>query len=331
MSGGEARALAGNGCGPARTHLGDRQRPARLQHGPVPRSSARAPGAKMALPRPLMDGGALFETGAGRLVPQARSEFVRRDNLRWDSLASSSPWRSLSTTWRARPTTPRPMCSPEASTRSANTISSWTRTSRRRRKLASWTRAAATSLARPVLGGGAGRPDPGPGAAGAARQGGQAAGGARCQDLSELTPRVDRSRRHRRGYFRRTRRRCRRRCAPARHPTPVYPSPDGGHDRGPTASRISRPRSQRTPTSSLCRRGIAADQRRGLTTARTPPHGRLFPFAWRSDKLPIDARARSSTTSGPTHPRPGDAIGSVVPTTASRHDKFTPAPLSRRA
>jgi fumarate hydratase subunit beta len=62
-------------------------------------------------------------------------------------------------------------------------------------------------------------------------------------------------------------------------------------------------------------------------TARDAAHGRLFPLLERGEPLPIDVRGALIYYTGPTPPRPGDAIGSVGPTTASRMDKFTPALL----
>jgi fumarate hydratase subunit beta len=64
-----------------------------------------------------------------------------------------------------------------------------------------------------------------------------------------------------------------------------------------------------------------------LYTARDAAHGRLFPLLETGEKLPIDVKGAVIYYTGPTPPRPGDAIGSVGPTTASRMDKFTPALL----
>jgi tartrate/fumarate subfamily iron-sulfur-dependent hydro-lyase beta chain len=62
-------------------------------------------------------------------------------------------------------------------------------------------------------------------------------------------------------------------------------------------------------------------------TARDAAHGRLFPLLEKGEKLPIDVQGAVIYYTGPTPPRPGDAIGSGWPTTASRMDKFTPALL----
>ena len=64
-----------------------------------------------------------------------------------------------------------------------------------------------------------------------------------------------------------------------------------------------------------------------LYTARDAAHGRLFPLVESGQKLPIDVRGQIIYYTGPSPARPGDVIGSVGPTTASRMDKFTPALL----
>jgi fumarate hydratase subunit beta len=64
-----------------------------------------------------------------------------------------------------------------------------------------------------------------------------------------------------------------------------------------------------------------------IYTARDAAHARLFPLLEKGEKLPIDVKGTIIYYTGPTPPRPGDAIGSVGPTTASRMDKFTPALL----
>jgi fumarate hydratase subunit beta len=65
-----------------------------------------------------------------------------------------------------------------------------------------------------------------------------------------------------------------------------------------------------------------------IYTARDAAHARLFPLLENGDALPIDVAGTIIYYTGPTPPRPGDAIGSVGPTTASRMDKFTPALLA---
>src|SRR2546422_7240983 len=64
-----------------------------------------------------------------------------------------------------------------------------------------------------------------------------------------------------------------------------------------------------------------------LYTARDAAHGRLFPLTERGAKLPIDVKGAIIYYTGPSPARPGDVIGSVGPTTASRMDKYTPALL----
>src|SRR5262249_44463351 len=65
-----------------------------------------------------------------------------------------------------------------------------------------------------------------------------------------------------------------------------------------------------------------------IYTARDAAHGRLFPLLEKGEKLPIDVKGALIYYTGPTPPRPGDAIGAAGPTTASRMDKFTPALLA---
>jgi len=64
-----------------------------------------------------------------------------------------------------------------------------------------------------------------------------------------------------------------------------------------------------------------------LYTARDAAHGRLFPLIEQGRPLPIDVRGAIIYYTGPSPARPGDVIGSVGPTTASRMDTFTPALL----
>jgi fumarate hydratase subunit beta len=60
-------------------------------------------------------------------------------------------------------------------------------------------------------------------------------------------------------------------------------------------------------------------------TARDAAHGRLWPLIQAGQPLPIDVRGQIIYYTGPSPARPGDVVGSVGPTTASRMDKFTPA------
>ena len=64
-----------------------------------------------------------------------------------------------------------------------------------------------------------------------------------------------------------------------------------------------------------------------IYTGRDAAHGRLFPLLEKGEKLPIELKGNIIYYTGPTPPRPGDAIGAAGPTTASRMDKFTPALL----
>lgn len=64
-----------------------------------------------------------------------------------------------------------------------------------------------------------------------------------------------------------------------------------------------------------------------LYTARDAAHGRLFPLIESGAQLPIDVRGQIIYYTGPSPARPGDVVGSIGPTTASRMDKYTPALL----
>jgi fumarate hydratase subunit beta len=64
-----------------------------------------------------------------------------------------------------------------------------------------------------------------------------------------------------------------------------------------------------------------------IYTGRDAAHARLFPLLEKGETLPIDVKGALIYYTGPTPPRPGDAIGAAGPTTASRMDKFTPALL----
>ena len=41
---------------------------------------------------PLLNGGGLFETGAGGSAPKHVQQFLKEGHLRWDSSASTAPW-----------------------------------------------------------------------------------------------------------------------------------------------------------------------------------------------------------------------------------------------
>src|SRR5437867_10037463 len=64
-----------------------------------------------------------------------------------------------------------------------------------------------------------------------------------------------------------------------------------------------------------------------LYTARDAAHGRLLPLIEKGEKLPFDPRGQIIYYTGPSPARPGDIVGAIGPTTASRMDSFTPALL----
>ena len=64
-----------------------------------------------------------------------------------------------------------------------------------------------------------------------------------------------------------------------------------------------------------------------LYTARDAAHGRLSPLIDRGERLPIDIKGQIIYYTGPSPARPGDVVGSIGPTTASRMDTYTPALL----
>lgn len=64
-----------------------------------------------------------------------------------------------------------------------------------------------------------------------------------------------------------------------------------------------------------------------LYTARDAAHGRLLPLIEKGERLPIDVRGQIIYYTGPSPARPGDVVGSIGPTTASRMDRYTPALL----
>src|SRR5881296_4269650 len=64
-----------------------------------------------------------------------------------------------------------------------------------------------------------------------------------------------------------------------------------------------------------------------IYTARDAAHGRLLPLIEKGEPLPIDVKGQIIYYTGPSPARPGDVVGSIGPTTASRMDKFTPALL----
>lgn len=65
-----------------------------------------------------------------------------------------------------------------------------------------------------------------------------------------------------------------------------------------------------------------------IYTGRDAAHGRLQALIDKGEKLPIDVRGQIIYYTGPSPARPGDVVGSIGPTTASRMDTFTPALLA---
>jgi fumarate hydratase subunit beta len=64
-----------------------------------------------------------------------------------------------------------------------------------------------------------------------------------------------------------------------------------------------------------------------MYTARDAAHGRLLPLMEKGERLPIDVKGAIIYYTGPTPAQPGDVVGAIGPTTASRMDQFTPALL----
>jgi fumarate hydratase subunit beta len=86
-----------------------------------------------------------------------------------------------------------------------------------------------------------------------------------------------------------------------------------------------------TPLSDADVESLRAGDRVRLTgviyTARDAAHGRLLPLIEQGAPLPIDVKGAIIYYTGPTPAQPGDVVGAIGPTTASRMDKFTPALL----
>ncbi len=84
----------------------------------------------------------------------------------------------------------------------------------------------------------------------------------------------------------------------------------------------------RTPLSDADIESLKSGDRVRITgviyTARDAAHGRLMPLMEKGEKLPIDVKGAIIYYTGPSPARPGDVVGSIGPTTASRMDKFTP-------
>lgn len=87
----------------------------------------------------------------------------------------------------------------------------------------------------------------------------------------------------------------------------------------------------RTPLSDADVESLRAGDRVRISgviyTARDAAHGRLYPLIEKGERLPIDVEGAIIYYTGPSPARPGDVVGSIGPTTASRMDTFTPALL----
>ncbi|MFP3126157.1 FumA C-terminus/TtdB family hydratase beta subunit [Ectobacillus funiculus] len=62
-----------------------------------------------------------------------------------------------------------------------------------------------------------------------------------------------------------------------------------------------------------------------IYVARDAAHKRFLERLENNQQLPIDLRNHIIFYAGPTPPKPGQVIGSIAPTTASRMDPYTPA------
>jgi len=65
-----------------------------------------------------------------------------------------------------------------------------------------------------------------------------------------------------------------------------------------------------------------------LYTARDAAHARMRALLERGAPLPFDVRGQIIYYTGPSPARPGEVVGSIGPTTASRMDPYTPALLA---
>ena len=82
------------------------------------RSSSSAPAPRCSRSCPLMNGGGLFETGAGGSAPKHVQQLVKENHLRWDSPRRVPRAGQLASSTSPRPpATPRPRSWPTPSTR----------------------------------------------------------------------------------------------------------------------------------------------------------------------------------------------------------------------
>jgi isocitrate dehydrogenase len=101
--------------------------------------------AKMLSIVPLMNGGGLFETGAGGSAPKHVQQFVKENHLRWDSLGEFLALARRSSTWRQDRQPKRAGAGRDARPATGKLLED---NRRRRARSASSTTAAATSTSR---------------------------------------------------------------------------------------------------------------------------------------------------------------------------------------
>ena len=253
--------------------------------------------AKMLSIVPLMDGGALFETGAGGSAPKHVEQFVEEGHLRWDSLGEFLALaESLDHMARATNNAKAKVFAEALHKANTKFLDSDKSPSRKVGELD--TRGSHFYLAL-VLGGGAGRPDPGQGAPGALRQGGQAARGQRGQDRRRAERRAGTAGRHRR-------------VLPAEPRAGVEgdaPQPHAQRHRGRhrlmgVTTAADGIKDITTPLSDADVESLKAGDRVRISgvlyTARDAAHGRLFPLLEKGEKLPIDVKGAVIYYTGPT-------------------------------
>ena len=103
--------------------------------------------AKMLSIVPLMNGGGLFETGAGGSAPKHVQQFVKENHLRWDSLGEFLALGGVARVPRAEDRQ-RDRAAARRHARPRHRIGARTRTGRRRARCTSSTTGAATSTSR---------------------------------------------------------------------------------------------------------------------------------------------------------------------------------------